>query len=256
MLITQLLPIAKRAANAIMAIYQQPFEIEIKADNSPLTLADRESNDIITQELTNIFPNIPIISEENKLIEYNIRKNWTKCWLVDPLDGTKEFVKRNGEFTINIALIENQIPIAGLIYVPAQQQGYFAQQGSGAFKIDSSDKIIPITIAKLDPTKPLKIVASRSHPSPETTHYIETLQQEHAAGIEYISAGSALKFCLVAQGDAHCYPRFAPTMEWDTAAGHIIATEAGANLAIYPQATPLTYNRPNLLNPYFLLKTW
>jgi len=251
-MIQSVLEIAKSAGNAIMEIYQQDITIEIKEDNSPLTLADRNANAIIVAGLKNIDNSIPIISEENKLIDYAVRANWTKCWIVDPLDGTKEFIKKNGEFTVNIALVENGVPILSVVYVPAQQIMYYAEKNKGAFKIEN-EKVIALKIRDLAIDGVLKIVGSRSHQTPELMEYVE-IQKQKFETVEFVPAGSSLKFCLIAEGKADVYSRLGPTMEWDTCAGQLIATEAGADVFIFNTAQPLKYNRENLLNPFFIVK--
>lgn len=250
--IQQVIAIAKQAGKAILKIYNQPFEVERKADDSPLTIADKTANDIIIKGLTELYPDIPYISEETKLTGYASRKKWQYCWLIDPLDGTKEFVKKNGEFTVNIALIQNGEPVIGIIYVPVQATSYYAIKGRGSFKIDEYQQTTRNTVANIDEKSTVKLFASRSHRNQETTDFINALQEKYPK-VEVTGAGSSLKFCYIAEGLAHFYPRFAPTMEWDTGAGHIIATEAGASVTVQPSGKALRYNRENLLNPYFLV---
>lgn len=253
----QIVEIAEQASLAILEIYHQPssnFEIEKKDDNSPLTLADKKSNEVIIRLLKQYFPHIPYISEETKLNDYAERKNWEWCWLIDPLDGTKEFIKRNGEFTVNIALIHRGEPVLGVVSVPVENTTYFATKNGGSHKKNANGSIQKIQIAPILPTQKVYIIASRSHQSPETQQFItEKMQQYGEQNIEIVSAGSSLKFCMVAEGKAHFYPRLAPTMEWDTAAGQIVATEAGAKVVVFDTQQTLTYNRPNLLNPHFLV---
>ncbi|MCB0508513.1 MAG: 3'(2'),5'-bisphosphate nucleotidase CysQ [Chitinophagales bacterium] len=251
-MLNQIIDIAINAGNAILEIYQQDIAVEIKSDNSPLTLADKKSNEIIVNGLKNLTPEIPIISEENKLIDYAERKNWNQYWLVDPLDGTKEFIKKNGEFTVNIALVENGTPIAGVVHVPAKKCTYYAQKNQGSFKIENGNTT-PIHLRKLAEDGILKIVGSRSHQTPELLEYVEQ-QKSKFKEVDFVAAGSSLKFCLIAEGIADVYPRLGPTMEWDTCAGHIVATEAGAEVLRADTLQPLTYNKENLLNPYFIVK--
>lgn len=251
-MLNQIIDIAINAGNAILEIYQQDIAVEIKSDNSPLTLADKKSNEIIVNGLKNLTPEIPIISEENKLIDYAERKNWKQYWLVDPLDGTKEFIKKNGEFTVNIALVENGTPIAGVVHVPAKNCTYYAQKNQGSFKIENGNTT-PIHLRKLAEDGILKIVGSRSHQTPELLEYVEQ-QKSKFKEVDFVAAGSSLKFCLIAEGIADVYPRLGPTMEWDTCAGHIVATEAGAEVLRADTLQPLTYNKENLLNPYFIVK--
>lgn len=251
-MIQQIIEIAVAAGNAILEIYSQDFNVEIKSDNSPLTVADKQANEIIVVGLKKIDSTIPIISEENKLTDFSERKNWTRCWMVDPLDGTKEFIKKNGEFTVNIALVENGIPILGVVHVPAQNITYYAEAGNGSFKIvDQQTK--QLHIRKLAEDSVLKIVGSRSHQTPELLEYVEQ-QKKSFSAVDFVAAGSSLKFCLLADGKADVYPRLGPTMEWDTCAGQIVATEAGATVLRFDNQQPLLYNKENLLNPYFIVK--
>ncbi len=247
------------AGKAIMEVYADPdnFQVEIKADHSPLTLADQKSNDIINDYL--LTTKIPIISEENRQLDYDSRKDWKQCWIVDPLDGTKEFIKRNGEFTVNIALAEAGQPILGVIYVPANDELYFASS-EGAFKLDQASGFTDIdeivkkadTIQPLEGfTSPVKVVGSRSHLNDDTKKYITDLEKEYE--VDIVAKGSSLKFCLVAEGLAHVYPRYAPTMEWDTAAGQAICAAVGVDVLDDTTGEPLKYNKENLLNPYFLV---
>lgn len=248
-----LIQTAQRAGDAIMGIYAQTLDhIAHKADNSPLTAADIASNQVIVAALTAQYPDIPYISEESKLTDYAIRQTWQTCWLIDPLDGTKEFIKRNGEFTVNIALIRQGVPVLGVIYVPVQQTTYYAEQGKGSFRLQNN-KLTQLSVQPIQAQMPVHIIASRSHLNNETEQYIQQ-QTEKYTNVNLVSVGSSLKFCLIAEGRAQLYPRFAPTMEWDTAAGHIIATEAGAKISQYPSGEALQYNKPNLLNPYFCVE--
>ena len=251
-MINSIIEIAKEAGEAILEIYKQDFSVELKSDNSPLTIADKKSNDIIVAAIKNIDASIPIISEENKLLEYEIRKSWTKCWIVDPLDGTKEFIKKNGEFTVNIALVENGLPILGVVHVPAQQITYYAEIGKGSYKLENNITSI-LKIRPLAQDGVLKIVGSRSHQTPELLEYVAQQKVKFAA-VDFVAAGSSLKFCLLADGKADVYPRLGPTMEWDTCAGQIVATEAGAEVLRFDNLQSLTYNRQDLLNPFFIVK--
>ncbi|HRI29445.1 MAG TPA: 3'(2'),5'-bisphosphate nucleotidase CysQ [Chitinophagales bacterium] len=247
-----LIQIARQAGNAILQVYQNEFEVIRKSDNSPITLADTASNEVINSHLTKHYPQIPIISEENKLTDYAIRKDWNYCWIIDPLDGTKEFVNRNGEFTINIALIEKQTPIFGLIYVPVSGELYYALMGKGSFYLaPNADKPVQIFAQKPMPGAQVITFASRSHINEDTRRFIEGLKTIYG-DVQVTGAGSALKFCRVAEGKAHFYPRFSPCSEWDTAAGHIIATQAGATVT-QPNGEPLLYNKENLLSPSFIV---
>lgn len=249
------------AGAEIMKIYANDIDVEFKPDNSPLTTADKNANNIINALLKRT--EIPIISEENKQTEYRIRSQWDTCWIVDPLDGTKEFIKRNGEFTVNIALIKNNRPVLGVIYVPVSKTLYYANvTNNKANKIilkehefskevleNSKDEIAPL---KETPDQ-IKVVGSRSHKSLATKEFIDKLQLE-GKQVELVSIGSSLKFCLVAEGKAAIYPRFAPTMEWDTAAGHAICNAVGLKVLQVNNSKELQYNKENLLNPYFIVK--
>ena len=244
----ELITAAKAAGDAIMQVYEsKDFGVETKADNSPLTKADLASNKVILEQLHQLTPDIPILSEESKHLPYAERKNWTQFWLVDPLDGTKEFIKRNGEFTVNIALIENGVPVFGVVYAPALKLTYWAAAGLGAFKGEGTDTRIE---AQEYHDGPLNLVASRSHAGAATEALVRDLEQ--TTPVKLVSSGSSLKLCLVADAQAHLYPRFGPTMEWDTAAAQCVAEQAGAQVR-EPGGGPLRYNKENLLNPYFIV---
>ena len=248
------------AGKVIMQVYDMAFNVDIKDDKSPLTEAEKKANDIINSFLTPT--GIPIISEENKQTDYSIRKNWDTCWVVDPVDGTKEFIKRNGEFTVNIALVTKGKPILGVIYVPAIKTIYVADvDNNQAFKTsleshDTSVEDVYKLAVKLEPKgdnpNSVQVVGSRSHMSPETLDYVSDLKKS-GKEVEIVSKGSSLKFCLVAEGNADVYPRFAPTMEWDTAAGQAICNAVGINVISEETKMPLLYNKQNLLNPWFLV---
>ena len=248
------------AGKKIMQVYDTAFNIEIKNDKSPLTEADKRANDIINSYLNKT--EFPIISEENKQTNFSVRKEWDTCWIVDPVDGTKEFIKRNGEFTVNIALITNGKPELGVIYVPVTKVIYFADTKNNlAYKseLDSHDTSIEDVIEKaksLEPksanSNPVQVVGSRSHMSQETLDFVEELKQT-GKEVEIVSKGSSLKFCLVAEGNADIYPRFAPTMEWDTAAGQAICNAVDIDVISKQTNKALLYNKENLLNPWFLV---
>lgn len=250
---------ALKAGGEMLKIYNDPaadFEIERKADNSPLTVADRRSNDVIMEFLRST--PYPVISEENRAIPYETRKKWKTLWIVDPLDGTKEFIKRNGEFTVNIALVENGTPVLGVIYVPVKKTLYYGIAEQGAFRADNIsgmnfDTAKATRLPLPREHKTFTVVASRSHMSAETESFINDLRTEYHT-VELTSVGSSIKICLVAEGSADVYPRFAPTMEWDTAAGHAIAKAAGKEMYHEDGKTPLEYNKENLLNPWFIVK--
>lgn len=249
-----------KAGEEIMNIYDSVFEVEYKDDKSPLTIADKNANEIINSFL--IPTKTPIISEENKQIDYSTRKDWKTCWIVDPVDGTKEFIKRNGEFTVNIALVINGIPELGVIYVPAIRTLYYAEVSQKqAYKVELSSHKVAIEdiIRWSKPLSPkdegnnlIQVVGSRSHMSQETLDFIENLKSK-GNETEIISKGSSLKFCLVAEGNADVYPRFAPTMEWDTAAGQAICNAVGVEVISNETNKPLLYNKENFLNPWFVV---
>ncbi len=247
----ELLELAINAAidggEEIMKVYNDEFEVYIKEDDSPLTIADQNANKVIVTKL--IKTNIPVLSEEGRSIPYSERKDWERLWIVDPLDGTKEFVKRNGEFTVNIALIENGSPVLGVIYVHVKKILYFASK-EGAFK-RSGDVLEKLPINK--EKKKYVAVGSRSHMSEETKEFFDGLKETHGE-IEVVSMGSSLKICLVAEGIADVYPRFAPTMEWDTAAGQAIAKFAGKSLIDYSTKKEMLYNRDQLRNNWFIVQ--
>ncbi|MEJ6583479.1 MAG: 3'(2'),5'-bisphosphate nucleotidase CysQ [Crocinitomicaceae bacterium] len=249
-----------KASKRIMEIYlTEDFEIQSKEDDSPLTKADLAANKIICELLEKT--EIPILSEEGKHLPYSERKSWEYLWIVDPIDGTKEFIKRNGEFTINIALVRNQVPILGVILVPVTQELYFSTSELGSYKCIATeinnDLERTIQIAKKLPlnnsTSPYIVAASISHQTKETVDYIDQLSIEHGE-IQLISKGSSLKLCMVAEGTANCYPRFAPTMEWDTAAGHAICLNAGKDVIDMETKKSMLYNRERLTNNWFLVK--
>ena len=258
---------ATDAGRVIMDIYNDPksdFEVERKADNSPLTKADKAAHRVITEILSST--TFPVLSEEGKDIPYAERSAWKEFWLVDPLDGTKEFIKRNGEFTVNIALIRLGVPVMGVIYVPVLRELYFSSDGIGAYKIVSAEgEAMPQSMEKLleravrlprkTEREEIVVVASRSHQSAETTAYIDSLRGGGGREVKLISSGSSRKICLVAEGCADVYPRFAPTMEWDTAAGHAIARGAGCDVFHTDGTTPLTYNKEDLHNPWFIVRS-
>jgi len=247
--IQDIVTIAKEAGKAIMQVYKQDFEVEYKQDNSPLTLADKKANNIIEDGLNQLSVNFPILSEEGNDIPYEDRKHWEYFWLVDPLDGTKEFVKKNDEFTVNIALIHKDTPVLGVVYAPALDMCYWAKQGEGAFK---DGQRLPIKTVNQRNT--YKIVASRSHMSDETQAFIDAIDTSKKK--ELISIGSSLKICLVAEGEADIYPRLGPTMEWDTGAAHAIIHESGRYLQQYKSSIYSThkYNKKNLLNQWFVVQ--
>jgi len=250
---------ALEAGKAIMEIYHTgDFGVDMKSDLSPLTKADVASNDVIMRYLDS--SSIPVLSEEGRAIGFEERKSWKQLWIVDPLDGTKEFIKKNGEFTVNIALVENGIPILGVVYAPVLNELYFASRELGSFKVltaaNSTAEELLAAAQKLPLEKEhtsYRIVASRSHMSPETEAFIKE-QEALQVQVEMISRGSSLKLCMIAEGTADCYPRFAPTMEWDTAAGQAICMYAGAAVIDWQTKKSMLYNRENLLNGWFVVQ--
>lgn len=288
---------ALAAGEEILDVYGRDFDVELKDDNSPLTQADRRAQAAIVPILEAVGSrgngagepvidgvdaaggSLPILSEEAAHAPFEQRRDWKALWVVDPLDGTKEFVKRNGEFTVNIALVANGEPLLGVVYAPFLGNLYWGVVGQGAYKVlnakpelhsevplmdklfESANAISPaqttagtngVAAAVDKDVRPYTVVASRSHMSKETQEFVDKLRKHHP-DLQLISAGSALKICLVAEGDADVYPRFAPTMEWDTAAGHAVAQAAGCSVDEHPAGTPLRYNKEDLLNPWFLV---
>jgi len=234
------------AGKAILNIYDTSFEVETKSDNSPLTQADKNAHLVIESGLTSLFPNIPILSEEGRNIFYSERKKWDCFWLVDPLDGTKEFVKRNGEFTVNIALIKDNYPIFGSVYAPFKKELFWASEGLGAWKSINKNKDKPIKVLKSN--NKTRIIISRSHPNEKVIDYINQYN-EH----ELIRMGSSLKLCCIADGKADIYPRLGPTSEWDIGAAQCIVEQAGGSVLEYKTKSRLHYNKENILNPFFIV---
>ncbi|MFA6788137.1 MAG: 3'(2'),5'-bisphosphate nucleotidase CysQ [Arcobacteraceae bacterium] len=259
--------IAVDAGKIVMAIYRTNFEVAHKEDESPLTQADIQANELICNQLQKAYPTIAIISEESRQMAFEIRKDWEYYWCIDPIDGTKEFVKKSGEFTINIALIHKGVPVLGVVYAPALGEIYWAKKSQGAFKelLNGKGEVLkkeqlPLYVNE-DKKESLHVVASVSHVNQATQEFIETLAHTTKA-LTLHSLGSSLKLCLIASGQADIYPRLSPTMEWDTAAADAIVREVGKmtyeydahfsieNLAL---ATPLVYNKKELLNPWFVV---
>jgi len=248
-LILSVLPIAKAAGDKILEVYEDVdnFNVETKDDNSPLTRADKEANQVICDGLEKLAIKLPIISEENKEIPYADRKDYDYVWMVDPLDGTKEFIKRNGEFTVNIALIHKNKSIAGVVYTPVVDELYYGIKDQGAYKM-AAGKTNKLHATIYHPEeKALSIVCSRSHLNDATQSFIDDYNDPLK-----VSKGSSLKFLILASGDAQVYPRLAPTMEWDTAAAHIIVEEAGGSIVRAEDGQPMQYNKEDLLNPHFV----
>ena len=246
-----LISISKEAGNEIMEIYKlEDLGISHKDDNSPLTLADKASNNIICSRLKELTPNIPILSEEGKNISFDERKTWNTFWLIDPLDGTKEFIKKNGEFSVNIALINHFKPILGIVYAPVLDTVWYGSVSEGSFKITNNKKPKKINVLKYHEDEPIKVVSSRSHSNNTKLDEFLTDYPKH----ELVFMGSSIKICLVADSSAHIYPRLGPTMEWDTAAAHAVVKYAGGNIFDMNDKNELVYNKENLLNPSFLVK--
>ncbi|MEO5570230.1 MAG: 3'(2'),5'-bisphosphate nucleotidase CysQ [Bacteroidia bacterium] len=267
---TSYLTLALRAAvlagKEILSVYDGEVEVELKNDKSPLTIADKLSHQKITEGL--LSAGLPVLSEEGKSIDFNERKNWKLFWMVDPLDGTKEFIKKNGEFTVNIALVKEGVPILGVVYAPVLDTIYFGAKNFGSYKSSAPvSELITLTSANdfidallknslklpLEKTKgTFTVVASRSHLSPETETFIDELKAKHGT-VNFISKGSSLKICLVTEGSADIYPRLAPTMEWDTAAGQAVALYAGKSVRLFKNNESMKYNKENLLNEWFVV---
>jgi len=249
-----------KAGKAVLDIYTNGFDIEYKDDNSPLTTADKKAHSIINDFLQKT--DYPILSEEGASISYEERKTWDTFWIVDPLDGTKEFIKKNGEFTINIALIKNAVPILGVIYVPVTKTLYFASKDTGSYKTNNISEFSSFDIIKNSATalptpsnsREYTIVASRSHINDETKQYIQK-KKKTLKNIIILSQGSSLKLCMIAENKADVYPRFGPTMEWDIAAGHAIIKYAGGEIIDYTTQQELKYNKQIIKNPWFIAKT-
>jgi 3'(2'), 5'-bisphosphate nucleotidase len=271
---------AEDAGRAVLDVYKQDFDVWYKEDRSPLTTADKLSHKIIADHLNDpSIKSFPILSEEGKDIPFEQRREWKYFWMVDPLDGTKEFIKRNGEFTVNIALIFQSRPVLGVVYAPVKKYFYFASKDIGAYRLRCNDTDEPLhdmniksdtdealdTIVRRSDKLPcvdlrlntsdsqLIIVGSRSHPSKEFEAFVESMKKKYAK-VGVVSSGSSLKLCLVAEGGADIYPRLGPTMEWDTAAGHAVVEHASGSVVNYETGEPLKYNKRNLLNPWFIVK--
>ena len=246
-LVAELSVISQNAGQAILEVYQQDFTVSHKADQSPLTQADLASHRLIRDALQSLTPDIPLLSEESAEVAFATRAGWNEYWLVDPLDGTKEFINRNGEFTVNIALVRDHQPVLGIVHVPVRGVTYTGVVGAGARRQDPDGSIRPISV-RCPAAEPLIVVGSRSHASPRLQHYLAALGPH-----EFVSMGSSLKFCLVAEGRADLYPRLGPTSEWDTAAAHAVVAAAGGQVLTL-DGQPLRYNRKDsLLNPDFLV---
>ncbi len=243
----QLLDIARQAGQAILRVYHQDFSVEHKDDDSPLTAADLASHQVIAQRLGELDPTVPMLSEEGAGIPYATRRQWTRYWLIDPLDGTREFVKRNGEFTVNIALIEHGRAVTGVVHVPVTGISYLGRVGLGAWKVDGEGQATPIRVSEQRHHR-LRVAGSRSHAGDSLKRFLERVGDH-----EIVSMGSSLKLCLVAEGAADVYPRLGPTSEWDTAAAQAVV-EAAGGMVTDTELRPLRYNtKESLLNPHFLV---
>ncbi|MBN1379279.1 MAG: 3'(2'),5'-bisphosphate nucleotidase CysQ [Gammaproteobacteria bacterium] len=237
--------LARLAGERILEVYETAFEVSEKKDHSPVTEADFVAHDVINEGLRNLTPKIPILSEEGKFIDFKERRQWTRFWLIDPLDGTREFVKRNDEFAVNIALVEEHVPVLGIVYAPVRDTVYFASHRNGAYKQKKNAEAKSIKVSETA-DQPIRVAGSRSHSNKKLELYLEQLGAH-----SMLTLGSALKACLVAEGKADLYPRFGPTSEWDTAAPQCILEEAGGALTDI-EMQPLQYNtRESLTNPSF-----
>lgn len=236
--------VADAASEKVLHIYESNFKVEYKEDQSPITAADIASHEVIIHGLRNISRDIPILSEEGKSIPWEERRHWHRFWLIDPIDGTKDFTQRTGEFTVNIALIENGEPVMGVVTAPALKEAYWGVVGEGAYKRDRTGKVHRIRVA--EPKEAKRVVASKNHLNEETRQFIDTLGDH-----ELVQAGSSLKFCRIAEGHADIYPRLGPTCEWDTAAAHAVLLAAGGRIETL-EGEPLKYGKENVLNPFFV----
>ena len=253
-IISKLLKIAQKAGSAILNVYKSEFNVFTKEDKSPLTEADKQAHEIIKINLENITPDVPILSEEGTEIDYNERSKWDLYWLIDPLDGTKEFIKKNDEFTVNIALIEKNEPVLGVIYAPAISKLYYASKNNGAYKLSGStifenlNESKSIKVNRLVTSNETRIISSRSHSNEKVNNWIS----ENFDKVAVLKKGSSLKFCEIAEGNADLYPRFGPTSEWDIAAGHIILKEAGGTLLTLNNKQIFYNTKDSLINPEFV----
>lgn len=246
--LAQIVAIAEQAGDAIMAIYaQETFAVEAKSDDSPVTAADMASHHVIADALAKLTPDIPVMSEEAADIPWATRRQWSQYWLIDPLDGTKEFIKRNGEFTVNIAFIDHHQAVAGVVYAPALAKCYYGAAGLGAWLTDGGE-LIDLTSLVVPVPKVPRVVGSRSHVSPGLADYLATLGPH-----SLLSIGSSLKFCMLAEGAAEIYPRLGLTSEWDTAAAQAVLESAGGAVINHATGLRLAYNqKETILNPYFI----
>ena len=243
-ILPEVLKIADAASEKVMSIYMTDFKVNYKADESPITAADIASHNVIVEGLSNLSQDIPILSEEGAEIPWSERKHWQRFWLIDPIDGTKDFTQRTDEFTVNIALIENGEPILGVVTAPALKEAYWGLRGQGAYKRDNTGHVQRITVA--EPGEAKRVVASKNHLNEDTKAFIDKLGAH-----ELVQAGSSLKFCKIAEGHADIYPRLAPTCEWDTGAAHAVLLAAGGKVETL-EGKPLQYGKEDVLNPHFV----
>ncbi|AZT84545.1 3'(2'),5'-bisphosphate nucleotidase [Marinobacter sp. NP-4(2019)] len=243
-ILPDVIKIADQASERVLHIYQSDFKVDYKADQSPITAADLASHEVIVQGLRKLTPDTPILSEEGADIPWEERKHWRRFWLIDPIDGTRDFTQRTGEFTVNIALIEDGEPVLGVVTAPALKEAFWGAKGEGAHKRDRSGKISPMHVVEAKAIK--RVVASKNHLNDETKAFIEQVG-EH----ELVQAGSSLKFCRLAEGRADLYPRLGPTCEWDTGAAHAVLVAAGGKVETL-EGEPLRYGKEDLLNPFFI----
>ncbi|OJS99797.1 3'(2'),5'-bisphosphate nucleotidase CysQ [Marinobacter nauticus] len=243
-ILPEVIRIADEASEKVLHIYQSDFKVSYKEDQSPITAADTASHEIIVKGLRNLTRDIPILSEEGAEIPWEERKHWRRFWLIDPIDGTKDFTQRTGEFTLNIAMIEDGEPVMGVVTAPALKEAFWGIKGEGASMRDRTGRIHRIRV--VEPRETLRVVASKNHLNEETRTFIDSLGDH-----ETVQAGSSLKFCRIAEGHADIYPRMGPTSEWDTAAAHAILLAAGGNVQT-PQGEPLKYGKEDVLNPHFI----
>lgn len=243
-LLSSVLEIADAAGEKVLRIYKTDFKVDYKADESPITAADLASHQVIIDGLRDLTPDIPILSEEGAGIRWDERRQWTRFWLIDPIDGTKEFTQRTDEFTVNIALIEDGEPVLGVVTAPALNLAYWGSKGEGAHKRDSAGITHKITVA--EPQGKVRVVASKSHLNEDTKAFIEKFESR-----ELVQAGSSLKFCRIAEGQADIYPRLGPTCEWDTGAAHAVLSAAGGKVETL-DGSPLQYGKEDVLNPFFV----
>jgi 3'(2'), 5'-bisphosphate nucleotidase len=242
--LSDVLDIADTASEKVLEIYRTDFNVDYKADESPITSADLASHQVIVEGLRDLTPDIPVLSEEGAEIPWEERRQWTRFWLIDPIDGTKDFTQRTGEFTVNIALIENGEPILGVVTAPALKEAYWGLKGEGAYKRDSAGEIHKITVA--GPEDSVRVVASKNHLNEDTKAFIEKFESH-----ELVQAGSSRKFCRIAEGHADIYPRLGPACEWDTGAAHAVLNAAGDKVKTL-EGEPLIYGKEDVLNPFFV----